>query len=116
MDGPRRHQIGHDVRHAISGVVIDAEVQFLRRRFRGLPLAFVSHRQAAIDGILVGLIDARAVAVDGCRQGAEAVLQRERDAARGVVLELRHADENVRVLVRVVQVVGRDTCRRCPAL
>ena len=41
VNGPRRHDIGHDVRNAIAGVVVDAEVQLLRRGFRRLPAAFV---------------------------------------------------------------------------
>ena len=32
--GPRRRQIGHDVRYAISGIVVGAGMQFLRRRLR----------------------------------------------------------------------------------
>src|SRR2546426_536627 len=58
-------------------------------------------------GRLIGLMLAGIVAVDRGGRGAEDVLERQRDAAGGVVLQLGHAYEDVGILVGVVQIVCR---------
>ena len=58
------------------------------------------------------LVLSRIVAVNGSRRVAEAVLERERHPASRMVLELRHADENVGVFERMVQVERGIDIRR----
>ena len=41
---------------------------------------------------------------------------RERDAAGGVILQLRHAHEDVGIVVGVVQIVGREDIAAARAL
>src|SRR5262245_50852864 len=107
MDRTRCHHVGNDVWDAISGIVIYAETQLLGSRFRRLALAGVSNGATTGRRTLVGFIDARVIAVNRGGQSAEDVLARERDTASLVLLELRHTDINVGVLVGVIEVVCR---------
>src|SRR5712692_940698 len=99
--------IGHNVRHAIAGIVVDAEVYLRRSGARWLPFAGMANGAAAVDRLFVRLIDAGAVTVDRSRRVAEAVFERQRHAAGFVVLEFGHAHENVGVLENVVEIERR---------
>ena len=83
-----------------------AEVQFLRRRFRRLPRALVSHQTAPAGGLFIGSVLAGVVAIDGRGQHAEAVLHGKRDAASLVILQLGHTDEDIGIFVGMIQIVG----------
>src|ERR1017187_9968875 len=102
VNGARGGKVRYDVRHAIARVVIGAEIQLLWSRLGRLAPALVAHSPPPARGILVGPVHAGVIAVNRSRKAAEAVLQRQGDAARSVVLELRQADEHIGVFERAV--------------
>ena len=67
----------------------------------------MAYHVPAAGRVFVGFVDAGVVAVNRSRKAAKAVLQRQRDAARRMVLELGQADEHIRILESAVQVVSR---------
>jgi hypothetical protein len=102
------HQFRGDVRDPIAGVPRGGRIEFRRRAARGLAFPQVAHLQPSFGGTFVGRLAPRVVTVNGSRGDAEAVLQRQRDAASRMVLQLGHRHEHVGLLVSRVQLVSRE--------
>src|ERR1039457_1556293 len=77
-------------------------MQFRRRDLRRLPFAEMDYVASSLGGLLVGVVNAGVVAINRGWDATEAVLERERHAAIGMILELGQADEHVGILIRLV--------------
>src|ERR1700730_15361012 len=64
-------------------------------------------RASARSRVLIRLLLARVIAVDGGRRDAEAVLHRERHSAGRVILQLGERYEDVGLLISRVKIEGR---------